>query len=60
MNLLSTHDTPRILTALVDDFSGSREEMAKRRLSRNQYDIAYDRLLMASFLQYTLPGSPSL
>ena len=60
MNLLGTHDTPRILTALVDDFSGSREEMAKRRLSRNQYDIAYDRLLMASFLQYTLPGSPSL
>ena len=60
MNLLGTHDTPRILTALVDDFSGTREEMAKRHLSRNQFDIAYDRLLMASFLQYTLPGSPSL
>ena len=60
MNLLGTHDTPRILTALVDDFNGTREEMSKRRLSRNQYDIAYDRLLMAAFLQYTLPGSPSL
>ncbi|MGM9660340.1 MAG: glycoside hydrolase family 13 protein [Faecousia sp.] len=60
MNLLGTHDTPRILTALVDDFSGTREEMAKRHLSRNQFDIAYDRLLMAAFLQYTLPGSPSL
>ena len=60
MNLLGTHDTPRILTALVDDFSGTREEMSKRRLSRHQFDIAYDRLLMASFLQYTLPGSPSL
>ena len=60
MNLLGTHDTPRILTALVDDYSGTREEMAKRHLSRHQYDIAYDRLLMASFLQYTLPGSPSL
>ena len=60
MNLLGTHDTPRILTAVVDEFNGTREEMAKRHLSRHQYDIAYDRLLMASFLQYTLPGSPSL
>ena len=60
MNLLGTHDTPRILTALVDDFDGSREEKAKRRLSRNQFEVAHDRLLMASFLQYTLPGSPCL
>ncbi len=60
MNLLGTHDTPRILTALVDDFDGSREEKAKRRLSRNQMEVARDRLLMASFIQYTLPGSPSL
>ena len=60
MNLLGTHDTPRILTALVDDFDGSREEKARRRLSRNQFDVAMDRLMMASFLQYTLPGSPSL
>ena len=60
MNLLGTHDTPRILTALVDDFDGSRAEKAKRRLSRNQLDVAHDRLRMASFLQYMLPGSPSL
>ena len=60
MNLLGTHDTPRILTALVDDFDGSREEKAKRRLSRNNMDVARERLLMATFLQYTLPGSPSI
>ena len=60
MNLLGTHDTARILTALVDDFDGSREEQARRRLSRNSMDVAVDRLMMASFLQYTLPGSPSL
>lgn len=60
MNLLGTHDTPRILTALVDDFDGSREEKANRHLSRHQMEVAFDRLLMASFLQYTLPGSPSL
>jgi glycosidase len=60
MNLLGTHDTPRILTALVDDFDGSREEKARRRLSRNQFDVARERLFAAAFLQYTLPGSPSL
>jgi len=60
MNLLGTHDTPRILTALVDDFDGTREEKSKRRLSRNQREVAHDRLLMASFLQYMLPGCPSI
>ena len=60
MNLLGTHDTPRILTALVDDFDGSREEKSKRHLSRSQYMLAQERLLMASFLQYALPGIPSL
>jgi len=60
MNLLGTHDTPRILTWLVDDFEGSREEYSKRRISRSRLDIAYERLMMASFIQYMLPGSPSL
>ena len=60
MNLLGTHDTPRILTALVDDFNGSREAQAVRRLTHNQFEVARERLLMAAFLQYTLPGSPSL
>jgi glycosidase len=60
MNLLGTHDTPRILTALVDDFNGSREEMAQRHLSPGQKELALRRLYLASVLQYTLPGSPSL
>jgi len=60
MNLLSSHDSPRILTALVDDFDGSRAEKAKRHLSAQEYDIAVQRFKMAAFLQYTLPGSPSL
>ncbi len=60
MNLLGTHDTPRILTALVDDFQGDRFAQAQRRLSRSQYVTAQEKLLMASFLQYMLPGSPSL
>ncbi len=60
MNLLGTHDTPRILTALVDDFNGSRHEQAQRHLTQEQQKLARERLLMASFLQYTLPGCPSL
>ena len=60
MNLLGTHDTPRILTALVDDFQGSREQQACHRLSPEQLKIAQQRLHTAAVLQYTLPGSPSL
>ncbi len=60
MNLLGTHDTARILTALVDDYEGPRELVAKRKLSRTQKDTAIVRLQMASFLQYMLPGAASL
>ncbi len=60
MNLLGTHDSARILTALMDDFDGSREEKAMRHLSPGQLDTALERLRLAAFLQYTLPGSPSI
>ena len=60
MNLLGTHDTPRILTTLVDAFQGSREEMAKRKLSPNQRHLAEEKLEMAAFLQFMLPGAPSI
>ena len=60
MNLLSTHDTPRILTALMDDFEGTREAYAARKLSSEQKKQAKTLLRMAAFLQYTLPGSPSI
>ena len=60
MNLLGSHDTPRVLTALMDDFAGSREEYSIRTLSPTQRQQARQMLFMASFLQYTLPGSPSI
>ena len=59
MNMLGTHDTPRILTALVDDFDGSREQLAARRLSPEQLELAKKRLKLAAVLQYCLPGCPS-
>ena len=60
MNLLGTHDTARILTTLVDDYDGPRHELAERKLTDAQRTLAKERLLAASLLQYTLPGSPSL
>ena len=60
MNCLSTHDSPRILTALIDDFDGSRAEKARRHLSPQQRAVALERLLMATLLQFTLPGMPSI
>lgn len=60
MNILGTHDTARILTVLGDDFSGSKAECAERRLSPEARECAVDRLKLAAFLQYTLPGNPCI
>jgi glycosidase len=60
MNSLSTHDTPRILTALMGDFPGDRAFQSKVRLSPEQRELAFERLRAAAFLQYTLPGCPCL
>ena len=60
MNLLGTHDTSRILTAMIDDFQGDRYAKANRRLTRTQWVTALDRLHAATVLQYTLPGAPSI
>ena len=50
MNLLGSHDKPRILTVLGDDFQGSKEEKAHRRLNGEQYELARQRLMLAAFL----------
>ncbi len=60
MNLLGSHDTPRIRTALVDDFDGSREQLAVRQLSSGQQAESKQLLMAAAVLQYALPGAPSI
>ena len=60
MNLLSSHDRPRVLTVLGDDFEGTKEEKANHTMSPERYAIGKERLYLASFLQYTLPGMPSI
>lgn len=60
MNHLGTHDTPRILTLLGDSFYGSKEEKAERFLTPEARALAVLRLKRAAFLQFTLPGMPSI
>lgn len=62
MNMLGTHDTERILTALGGEPSGDRgrDWQAGRRLDDGQRDIGRRRYKLAALLQYTLPGVPSV
>ncbi len=60
MNILSTHDTPRALTALVDPSDGSRGELAARHMTPEARAWALRLLRMAAFLQFTLPGAPCI
>ncbi|MBR6729173.1 MAG: glycoside hydrolase family 13 protein, partial [Clostridia bacterium] len=61
MNLLSTHDTPRILTALAPvPVPAEKAERAGYTLDEDSYYIARERLLAAQFLQFMLPGCPSV
>lgn len=60
MNILGTHDTPRILTALSGKGFATREERAHFSLSPQEREQAKSRLRLASLLQFTLPGVPCL
>lgn len=63
MNLLSTHDTERILTKLGDGGAGellTNDELAHLRLSSEQRKEAVQKLKLASILQYTVFGVPSV
>lgn len=60
MNILSTHDTPRALTALIDPTDADRAELAKRHMDAPTRERALRLLRMASFLQFTLPGAPCI
>ncbi|MBE7048153.1 MAG: glycoside hydrolase family 13 protein [Ruminococcaceae bacterium] len=61
MNILSTHDTPRILTALSPkDLPATKEERSICRLWGDERMVAKNRLSAAVFLQFTLPGCPTI
>lgn len=59
LNILSTHDTVRILTALSEDkVPAEKSERATKKIGDKV--SARKRLMLASLLQYTLPGVPCL
>ena len=62
MNVLGTHDTVRILTALAGEGEEGRtmDELATLRLSPDAYRKGRDRLILAYLALATLPGVPSI
>ena len=62
MNLLGTHDTERILTVLSDDDPNGKsiDEIATSKLTNEQKETAVKRLKLASTIQYTVYGFPSV
>ena len=60
MNLISTHDTPRAINALLDPHDGSRDDLARRHFSPEQITWGKELLRTAAFLQFTLPGAPCI
>jgi glycosidase len=62
MNVLGTHDTARILTTLAGDTvdNSAKERMSRMRLNENQYVFGINLLKLATILQYTMFGFPSV
>lgn len=63
MNLIGSHDVPRILTLLgeaPDESSMSDREKEAYRLSQDKKSLAIKRLKMLSLIQMTFPGVPCI
>ena len=62
MNLIGSHDTERIITALggIDPQGKSNEALSHLRMSASEYKTAKRRLFMAYTVAATLPGIPSV
>lgn len=62
MNLLSSHDIPRLLTSLaVDDAKNyPLEQRPNYKLTKETYDNVKALSKFAAFIQFTLPGVPSI
>ena len=63
MNMLGTHDNPRILTMLGANPSSpleTRTQRANYRMSPAEYERGSRRLMTGAILLYTFPGSPTI
>ncbi|MCD5405752.1 MAG: glycoside hydrolase family 13 protein [Desulfotomaculum sp.] len=63
MNIVGSHDVPRILTILGEappEETLSREEQARYFLTEEKIQLAIDRLKLVSLFQMTFPGVPCI
>ena len=61
MNVISTHDTVRIINALgVENVPSSKVGRCEYKLSYEEFEKAKSRLFVAVFLQFILPGMPCI
>jgi len=63
MNIIGSHDVPRILTLLGDsphEDTLSREEQANYKLTPSQRNLATGRLKLLALIQMTFPGVPCI
>lgn len=62
MNILGTHDTPRVLTVLGKrgNLKQNRIDMVNENLTQYEYDMGIKMLKCASLLQFTLYGVPCI
>ncbi len=62
MNLLSTHDTLRIITALAGDSPDgyTNAELLKKRMTAEQYTVGERLVKLAYLINATIPGIPSI
>lgn len=60
MNMLSTHDTARIINRLALDSLPPRQEQSGARLTDTQRQRGIELFKSAAILQYTLPGIPCI
>lgn len=60
MNILGTHDTPRILTVFGGKNCSSKDEMAITSMTQSERETAKQKVKMAAVLQFTLPGIPCI
>lgn len=58
MNMLSTHDTSRIINKLSGAQAPERRYEADCRLSEDSRKLGLERVMTAVVIQYTLPGIP--
>ena len=60
MNILGTHDTPRILTVFGGKTCSGKDEMAVTFMTERDKARAKQQVMMAAVLQFTLPGVPCI